>query len=119
MSFNIRTLTSEELSHRFCECGYARAKAEREFFLLDEHRKILLDKLTLKIADEKDISHNKALSYARTSKEFEAHIDGQAIAKEELYQKRADYSECDFEIKRRLNASFSKNKEWNSGRIVT
>ncbi len=110
---NIRTLTSEELSHRLHSTGNIKAKAEGEYFWLDEYRKILLDKLTLKEATN-GVSHNKALSLARTSKEFLMHVEGQREAKESLHQSRVDYAECDFEIKRRLNISFSKNREWNA-----
>jgi len=117
---NIRTLNSEELSHRFWECGKARAKAEREAFWLDENRKRLLDVLTLAIMkDEAGISHAKASSKARASTEFETHLAGQAQAIENKYQAMADYHECDFEIKRRLNLSFAKNAEYKAGRLMT
>ena len=115
---NIRTLTSEELSHRLHTTGNQKAKAEGEHFWLDGYRKILLDKLTLKEAKD-GVSHNKALSLARTSDEFLLHVEGQREAKEALHQARVDYAECEFEIKRRLNASFSKQKEWNAERLNT
>lgn len=115
---NIRTLTSEKLSHRLYVTGMARATAEGQYFLLDEGRKILLDKLAIKISED-GISHTKSQSLARISDEYRIHIEGQAVAKENLYIARANYSECDFEIKRRLNLSFSKNKEWNSGKLTT
>jgi hypothetical protein len=109
---DIRTLSSEELSHRFWECGKARAKAEREAFYLDEHRKRLLDVLTLQIMkDEKGISHAKASSKARASSEFDLHLQGQAEAIEAKYQAMANYHEVDFEIKRRLNLAFSQNAQ--------
>jgi len=110
---NIRTLTSEELSHHLHETGGRKAKAEAEYFWLDEYRKILLDKLTLNEVDA-GAAHNKSLALARTSKEFLLHVEGQREAKENLHQSRVDYAECDFEIKRRLNQSFSKNREWNA-----
>jgi hypothetical protein len=110
---NIRVLSSEELSNHLHKTGGVKAKAEGEYFWLDEYRKILLDKLTLN--EQVDgISHNKALALARTSKEFLTHVEGQREAKENLHQSRVDYAECDFEIKRRLNLSFSKNREWNA-----
>jgi hypothetical protein len=112
---NIRTLTSEELSHRLHTTGNVKAKSEAEYFWLDEYRKILLDKLTLNEQDA-GTAHNKALAIARTSKEFLTHIEGQREAKEQLHQSRVDYAECDFEIKRRLNLSFAKNREWNAER---
>ena len=115
---NIRTLTSEELSNRLYQTGKTRAKAEGEYFWLDEYRKILLDKLTLAEVDKGE-PHNKSAAMARTSTEFLTHIEGQREAKEQLYQARADYSECDFEIKRRLNQSFAKNREWNAERANT
>lgn len=117
--FNIRTLTSEELSDHFSNCVNKRAVAERKAFFLNENRKRLLDVLTLQIMDNEKISHAKASSRARASEEFKTHLEGQAIAVEDRWQAYGDFKECDFEIKRRLNASFSKNKEWNSGHIVT
>jgi hypothetical protein len=110
---NIRTLTSEELSNHLYVTGKDRSKAEAEYFWLDEYRKILLDKLTLNEVDA-GTAHNKSLAIARTSKEFLIHVEGQREAKEQLYQARVDYAECEFEIKRRLNLSFSKNREWNA-----
>jgi hypothetical protein len=106
---NIRTLKPEELSHHFSECVKRRSELEGQYFLLDENRKILLDKLTMKFAE--DMAHGKALSMARTSPEFKVHVEGQAIAKQALYQARGDLAECDFEIKRRLNLSFSQNMQ--------
>ena len=117
---DIRTLSSEELSHQFYECYKRRAKAEKQAFLLDENRKRLLDVLTLQIMDDDPgISHAKASSRARASDEFKVHLDGQAEAIEEKYDAMGAYHEVDFEIKRRLNASFAKNREWSAGKLQT
>lgn len=116
----IRTLTSEELSHRFWECGRARAKAEANAFSLGENRKRLLDVLTLQIIDnDPGTSHAKASSRARASDEFKTHIEGQTASVEARFIAMADYHECDFEIRRRLNLSFAKNQEMKAGRLVT
>ena len=115
---NIRRLSSEELSHRFHECVKHRAELEGMYFSLDEHRKILLDKLTIEYSED-GTAHGKALSLARVSDEFKVHVDGQAVAKTELYQARGDVMECDFEIRRRLGNSFSKNREFSTGSLVT
>lgn len=106
---DIRRLKPEELSHHFNECVKKRAELEGQYFLLDENRKMLLDKLTLEFAE--DASQGKALSMARTSPEFKVHVEGQAIAKQGLYQARGDLAECDFEIKRRLGSAFSQNMQ--------
>jgi len=67
---DIRTLSSEELSHHFYTAYMRRAKAEKQAFLLDENRKRLLDVLTLQImSDDSGISHAKASSRARASDE--------------------------------------------------
>jgi hypothetical protein len=117
---DIRGLSSEELSHRFWECGQARAKAEREAFYLDEHRKRLLDVLTLSIMDDdKGISHAKASSRARASREFDLHLQGQAEAIEAKYQAMANYHEVDFEIKRRLNNAFTQNAQRKADGMTT
>ena len=117
---DIRKLTSEELSHRFWVCGQARAKAERQAFYLDEHRKRLLDVLTLAMMDEdKGLSHAKASSKARASHEFKLHLDGQAEAIEAKYQAMANYHEVDFEIKRRLNNAFSQNVQRKADSMMT
>ena len=117
---DIRTLSSEELSHHFYECYKRRAKAERQAFYLDENRKRLLDVLTLQyMDDDSGLSHAKASSRARASKEFKTHLDGQAEAVEERYDAIGAYHECDFEIKRRLNLSFAKNREYSTGRLQT
>lgn len=117
---NIRTLSSEELSHHFCECYKRRAKAEREAFYLDEYRKRMLDVLTLQyMDDDSGLSHAKASSKARASEEFKVHLEGQADAIEERYDAMGAYHECDFEIKRRLNASFAKSREYSAGRLQT
>jgi len=117
---DIRTLSSEELSHRFHEAYIRRAKAEGEDFYLDENRKRLLDVLTLQIMDDDPgISHAKASSMARASKEFKTHLDGQKAARVERFEAMGAYHEVDFEIKRRLNASFAKNREWSAGKLQT
>lgn len=120
MSFNIRTLSSEQLSEHFSGCVQKRAAAEREAFYLDENRKRLLDVLTLQIMDDDSgISHAKASSRARASEEFKTHLEGQAVAIEDRWQAYGDFKECDFEIKRRLQLSFSKNREWSTGNLNT
>ena len=120
MSFDIRKLTSEELSEHFHNCIHQRAKAEREAFYLDEHRKRLLDVLTLQImSDDSGSSHAKASSKARASEEFKIHLEGQSEAIENRYQAMGNYHECDFEIRRRLNANFAKNMERNVDRMNT
>ena len=117
---DIRNISSEELSHRFHQCYKRRAKAERQAFYLDENRKRLLDVLTLQFMDEDSgLSHAKASSRARASSEFKTHLDGQAEAVEERYDAIGAYHECDFEIKRRLNLSFAKNREYSTGRLQT
>lgn len=115
---NIRALTGEQLSEFFSNASQRRAELEGQYFILDEHRKILLDKLALQHADD-GMAWNKAQATARVSDEFDVHIEGQSITKQDLYQARGDVAICDFEIKRRLNANFTKNKEWNSGKLVS
>ena len=120
MSFDIRKLTSEELSEHYSNCVQKRATAEAEAFYLNETRKRLLDTLTLaNMDDDPSLSHAKALSLARASKEFGIHLDGQRVAFEERWQAYGDYHECDFEIKRRLNANFSKNMERHNNKMIT
>ena len=90
---NIRTLTSEELSHHLHATGSVKAKAEGEYFWLDEYRKILLDKLTLNEQDA-GTAHNKALALARTSRDFLTHVEGQREAKEQLHAVTMPKSKC-------------------------
>lgn len=117
---NIREYSSEGLSHHFYNCYKRRAKAEREAFYLDEYRKRMLDVLTLQyMDDDSGLSHAKASSKARASDEFLKHLEGQAAAIEERYDAIGAYHEVDFEIKRRLNASFAKNREYSTGRLQT
>jgi len=117
---DIRKLSSEELSQRFYEAYKRRALAEKAHFHLDEHRKRLLDVLTLQImADDPGISHAKASSKARASDEFKTHLEGQAEAVQERFEAMGAYHECDFEIKRRLNVSFAKSREYSAGRLQT
>lgn len=108
---NIRTLSSEELSHRFSECVARRSELEGQYFILDENRKILLEKLALDIQNDQGFAWGKSMALARTSSEFDIHIEGQGAVKHDLYQARGDVAECDFEIKRRLNLSFSQNQQ--------
>lgn len=108
---NIRALSSEELSHRFSVCVSARAELEGQYFILDENRKILLEKLALDIQNDQGCAWGKSMALARTSDEFSIHIEGQGAVKHDLYQARGDVSECDFEIKRRLNRAFSQNQQ--------
>lgn len=117
---SIREYSSEGLSHHFYQCYKRRAKAERQAFYLDEHRKRMLDVLTLQyMDDDPKLSHAKASSKARASEEFKVHLEGQADAIQERYDAMGAYHEVDFEIKRRLNASFAKNREYSTGRLQT
>lgn len=110
---SIRDLKSDELSHRLWETGKARADADRHYIYCDEKRKILLAELTIQY--EKDNGVTKAQSMARIDPEFQNFaLTEYPESKRALSQARADYAECDFEIKRRLNLSFSKNREWNA-----
>ncbi|MCK5016843.1 MAG: hypothetical protein KAS32_07200 [Candidatus Peribacteraceae bacterium] len=116
---NIRQLSSEELTNRIRETGIERAKAESEFIYYSEYRKIILEQISLEIQETEDISAAKALSRARISSVFKQAVDEMVVATERKFLAYANYKECDFEIKRRLNASFSKNREFSAGNLNT
>ena len=116
---NIRTLTSEELTHRIHEAGVERSKAEGAHVYAVEFRKILLEELTLEIIEKEGVSHAKAKSMARTHADFRQSVDALVEATEAKFMVYANYKEVDIEIRRRLNLSFAKNREYSAGKLTT
>lgn len=117
---NIRQMSSEELSHRISETGKLRAKAEANYVYHNEYRKIILESVFLDLQEaDSSLTATKAKSQARISSVFKESVDALVAATEAKFLAYADYKETDFEIKRRLNASFSKNQEWNSQKLNT
>lgn len=114
---NIRKLSGDELSAFFSTASHKRATLEGQYFILDEHRKRLLDKLAIEYSA--DLAWNKAQAMARTSDIFNDHLEAQAGVKEDLYSARADVAIAEFEIRRRLQAGFTKNMEYKAGHLQT
>lgn len=114
---DVRSLSSEELSHLLGETGRRWAQAEKDWFWAQEYKKILQAELTLNY--EKTEGVTKAQAMARVDPKFRDWIEQMKSVLEERNVARVEYDEIQTEIKRRLNLSFVRNREYQSGHLVT
>lgn len=115
---DIRKLTSEGLSVEFSKRGRAKAQAISDDFRLEEYGKALLDNLMLEEM-KNGTAGNKARPMARNSSQYKTHTEGRVAS---IYGKNlmiAEYAECNFEIKRRLNKSFAEYSQRKADGMTT
>ncbi|MDH5798910.1 MAG: hypothetical protein OEZ19_10115 [Paracoccaceae bacterium] len=114
---NIRNIDGPELSHRHYEKGREWAVADQQWWWVQEYRKVLLAELTLEYSRTEGVT--KAKELARSDKRFRDHLEAMKVALENRNLAKVEYEECQYEIKRRLNKAFIRNREHAAGSLQT
>lgn len=117
LEMNVRELSSEELSHELHLAGKTWAISDKDWFWIQEAKKILLSELTLKY--EQDFGITKAQTKARIDPEFKDHVEKMKKYNEDRNMAKVLYDELQIETRRRLSHQFIKNREFSSGSLVT
>jgi len=111
---DVRHMKGEELSHWLHKKGHDFAKLDKDWFWMQEAKKILQAELTLQF--EKNHGVTKAQSMARVDKKFKDHIEQMTDVLEKRNLAKVEYEEIQTEIRRRLNAQYAANQEFRAGR---
>ncbi len=116
----VSQIATEKLSHVLYLKGVELGKAEEDYIVRDNIRKILLASMVEKLRiNDPNLALNKAENEARCDLKYRQYISDLGESKRELFTARAKYSAVDAEIKIRLSRSFRESREMNSGKMDT